>query len=351
MRHERNRPNIEKLFVFGSGASFCATSGNGVDRRAPLDAEFCGRLADLSAQKPAWVADAKERVLAAWKDHEEFRHIGLEKAIIRHLGHAEFRRAIHKRARQGVLAPAEYLNLMAHLICFVLRRAKESKAAPYAAVVNEYFKDAGTPNRAITFNYDELFDHHLLARASLQEVYFDRMNLGSIGTGKRPAKYPDPLLIKLHGSANWRCTEADFTEIVSGAQSNGGEEWPIDRIWYADKGTPSPDEDSSPLIIPPLPNKPITRIKLFCFLWTRAYEYLHQAEEIVICGYSLPDTDSMAQTLFANFRNPKVQQISVVDPSPEILKKWRNLLRRRGINPKATWRYYETFQEYVASVL
>lgn len=82
----------------------------------------------------------------------------------------------------------------------------------------------------------------------------------------------------------------------------------------------------------------------------KAYEYLHEAEEIVICGYSLPDADRLAQSMFATFSNKSLRSVTIVDPNPGILSKWRGLLKRRNINRKARWTYYEYFDEYVEAM-
>lgn len=347
MKRKENRFPVEKLFIFGAGASFCATQGRKIEHQAPLDKDFCARLENIEAQKPAWVNQSKETIVHAWKDHIRFKDYGLEQAIIRHLGHTEFRQAIHKRARQGVLTDAEYLNHIAHLICHTLRKAKENSRAPYNSFFAQHFGNKEPKNRVITFNYDDLLDKHFIKRYPSQQVYFDRFDIGPM-SAIRKSKYADPLLVKLHGSVNWRCSKDDLTAIVNNS-GHGEDEYIINEVRFAEKGTPSPDEDSSPLIIPPLPAKPITRLKLFCFLWTKAYEYLHEANDLVICGYSLPETDRLAQSMFANFANKSLSTVTIIDCNPAIMSKWRGLFKRSSINPKAKWYYYETFSEYVAS--
>lgn len=336
------------LFVFGAGASFCATQGRAEQAQAPLDKDFCSRLESLNVTRPAWVNNSRDTIKNAWKDHIPFSSHGLEQAIIRHLGHTEFRQAIHKRARQGVLSDAEYLNQMAHLICHTLRKTKENSKTPYGNFFKQHFNNKKPTNRVLTFNYDDLLDKYFLEKYSSQQVYFDRFDTGSIRVKKHRAKYPDPLLIKLHGSVNWRCSKDDLTAIVS-PRNHNDDEYVIDDVRFSEKGTPSPEDDSSPLIIPPLPAKPITSLKLFCFLWTKAYEYLHEANDLVICGYSLPETDRLAQSLFANFSNKELRTITIIDKNPAIMSKWRELMKRKTINQKAKWTYFETFSEYVES--
>jgi len=347
VKRKKNRCEVDKLFVFGAGASFCATQGRKIENQAPLDKDFCARIENVKVQKPAWVNRSRDTIVSAWKDHIPFKDYGLEQAIIRHLGHTEFRQAIHKRARQSALSDVDYLNNIAHLICHTLRRAKENSKAPYRELFTNNFASDDPTNRVITFNYDDLLDRHFLSHYPSQQVYFDRFDIGPL-SATRKHKFPDPLLIKLHGSVNWRCSKADLAAIVDGA-SHSTDEYAIDEIRFSEKGTPSPDEDSSPLIIPPLPTKPITRLRLFCFLWTKAYEYLHEANDLVICGYSLPETDRLAQSMFANFSNNKLGSVTIIDCNPAILSKWRGLFKRSSINQKAKWSYHETFSEYVAS--
>lgn len=345
MKRSENRLKVKKLFVLGAGASYCASTSRGVQKQSPLDKDFCGRLESLDVSKPYWVNESRDKINKAWKDHIPFKKFGLEQAIIRHLGNAEFIDAIHKRKRTASLSSAEYLNHLSHLVCYVLRKARENRGAPYELFVDKYLSEEGTKNRVITFNYDELLDKHLLEMYTTRELYFDKMDLGSV-SARREQKYPDPVLVKLHGSVNWRCAKDDLTSIVNG-DAFSGKEYIINKVWHSGRGTPSPNEDASPLIIPPLPVKPITSIKLFCFLWTKAYEYLHEARELVICGYSLPEADRLAQSMFANFTNKKLKSIIIVDPNPEILSKWRDLFRRSSISNDARWTYFESFSEYV----
>lgn len=348
---KRSRFKVRRLYVFGAGASFDASRARAEARQAPLDMHFCSRIETLNVQRPKWVEAARAYVLNEWKDHTPFSASGLEQAIIRQVAHLEFIDAIHPRRRSNAVSEFSYLNNLSHLICLVLRKAREAKNGPY-----ERFHSLAFPpgmqydelrDRIITFNYDELLDAHLLERFSAQQLYFDKLKDKQSDRRRRAARIEDPLLVKLHGSVNWRCATEEFEKIVNGAATGKRAGYYIKQVWLAETGTPSPEDATSPLIIPPLPVKPITNISLFCFLWTKAYEYLHEAEELVICGYSLPDADRLAQSLFANFTNRKLRKVTVVDPNPGIMSKWRGLFRRSNVNQHADWMYYETFTEYV----
>jgi hypothetical protein len=353
VRRPNNRLKVKRLFVLGAGASYRVTSASGLERQAPLDRDFCQRIMDVNAIRPTWVADCRDFIRNEWKDHKPFASFGLEQAVLRQLGHLEFIDAIQPRRRKTSLTSYEYMNHLSHVICFILRRAKENANGAYARFADSVLP-AGVPwqdveDRVITFNYDDLFEKHLFGRYSIRQIYFDKLLDTQNDRVVRHERFPNPLVIKLHGSVNWRCSTEDFERIINGP-ANGESPETFITVWFSRRSTPSPADSSSPLIMPPLPVKPLTQIGLFRFLWTRAYEYLHEAQELVICGYSLPEADRMAQSMFANFRNPSLGSITVVDPNPEMLSKWRSLLRRRNINPNVQWKYFEDFDDYVRSL-
>lgn len=109
-----------------------------------------------------------------------------------------------------------------------------------------------------------------------------------------------------------------------------------------------PTDDETPLIIPPLPQKPITSIAIFRYLWTYAHEYLYEAQNIIVAGYSLPPTDTLAVSLFSKFKNNRINNLTIVDPDEEVLGKWIKLFRRNGIKSHKV-HYFPDFYEYIKS--
>lgn len=269
---------------------------------------------------------------------------------MRQIGHVEFIDAIHPRRRLGMTEASRWVGVLSHLITFVLHKSKERKSQPYRRFASEVFpaQNSATEqeNRIITFNYDDLLDRHLLKRFAISKLYFDRLKRSPTGRQPRSPRFEHPLLVKLHGSINWRCTSDEFSRLVDDEGDSERPYW-IDTIWHEDSSIPSPDDDESPLIMPPMPTKPITHFNLFRSLWTKAYEYLHEAEEIIICGYSLPSADWLAESLFGNFTNTSLREVTVVDPEPAILTKWQNLIRRRSFSKNIRWHYHSDFAEYV----
>jgi hypothetical protein len=355
VRNPANRKKLERVFVLGAGASYAASevtsrTTSSATYQAPLDKDFCRRLAEVSLARPGWVTNARDRVVDAWKHTTPFpEFVGLERAILLQLGNREFLEAIHRRRLRGSgdLASHEWMNLVSHLICAILRRCRENGTRLYSKFVDWAFPEESVDSRIITFNYDLLLDKALLKKGfAPEDLYFDAIRQRRDRSSRR--NQPHPFLLKLHGSANWRCTSESFKRIIEGPGSDdGGEPFVIPEVWLRNADLASPDDDVSPLIIPPLPTKPITQIKLFRYLWTRAYEYLYEAKELVVVGYSLPDADQMAYSMFSNFKPQRLKNVVVVDPDTSILAKWRDVLRSQG---SVSLTYHETFRDYLRSV-
>ena len=76
---------------------------------------------------------------------------------------------------------------------------------------------------------------------------------------------------------------------------------------------------SMPLIIPPVKQKNYDFFgDLFTNLWQKAQQALQTCDEIIIIGYSFPQTDLQSQTLFTKaFMNRKsLPKITIIDPFP-----------------------------------
>jgi len=355
MRWSKNRLDVDRLFVLGAGASYAASSGPRGEEltTSPLDKDFVSRILDLNDVYPKWVGNAVTRWSDAWCGNGALYKHGLEEAIIDRMQSYDFIRAIHPRRRKNEhLENSEYLNLSSHLIAFLLNKSREHRTGTYRKLCSRLFPTKlaydQIKDRVITFNYDCMLDQHLLRNRKPREIYFDKIQRDPSIRRQRERTYPDPLLIKLHGSCNWRCNTDDFLGILNGTTASKGLQ-KINPLWLDDGRPPSPEDSVSPCIIPPIPSKPITSISIFQFLWVTAYEYLHEAREIIICGYSLPQADSLAYSLFRNFSNKRLERVVVIDPNTEMLTKWNSLLSREGV-PDPEWVYASDFGGYVESL-
>jgi hypothetical protein len=284
-----------------------------------------------------------------WFDREPAVVHGLEAAIIKRVSQYEFLSNLHPTRIRDKCSNQEYLNHLSHLIAEYLVRCKANSSGEARKLINWIFPRGTVPedyrNRVVTFNYDTILERPLLERGiSKKKIYFDRIVAKKSDGTRRAAdeQFVHPLILKLHGSINWRCSRDYFDEITSG-QIDSSEKI---VVWTDDANSAGPDDDESPLIIPPIPNKPITASSLFRFLWTTAYEYMHQAKQIVIVGYSCPPTDTLARTMFSQFKSPNLEEIFVVDPNAIALKNYRDMFEPRTA-ARAKWRYYPDISAYI----
>lgn len=353
MKNRQLRQEVEKLFVLGAGASFGLSEVDVRKREfaravTPLDKDFLSRLRHFRPRR-GWQRRVFDRVEAQWLDRDEFVSNGLERAIIKRVSQFDFLSSLHPRKTRDHASNSQYVNDISHLITDYLLNCKSNSSGNTKRFMNWVFP-VGTnledhKNRIITFNYDTLIERPLLDRGvSRKKIYFDRLSAKQEDGRRRNAdeKFPHPLVLKLHGSANWRCTRSDLETMIAG---RADPETRVD-IWSEDHACPDPDDSVSPLIIPPIPNKPITAASIFLHLWTRAYEYLHEAKELVIVGYSCPLTDTLARTMFSHFDAHRLERVTIVDPDALALARYRALMAPKTA-ASAKWSYFSDFNEYI----
>lgn len=138
------------------------------------------------------------------------------------------------------------------------------------------------------------------------------------GRGKRPLG--SILLLKLHGSLNWRAgstplrLRADpYREVAAG------------------------------VIAPPLTNKPVEQ-EPFRSIWREARRAVGRMRRLIIIGYSMPDADGLVRTLLATDLSPHLEDIIIVDPSDDVREKHIGLFTRIAptarVFPFRTWRQF-----------
>lgn len=377
MRTKNKRlTNCETLFVLGAGASYSITKrnskgDNGFKEEAPLDRNFTARIEKpiSSGKKPFWVNAAKSEISNDFLHHQPFSEIGLERSISLQLANLEFLESIDKNKKKKVkLKSNEFIEKITHLITFELNRVTIRDKKIVEKFINKFFNYSEVeecPNRIISFNYDTLIDKYLIDRFKLtNKIYFDSIAQNRQST-KKIEKFSYPLMLKLHGSINWKCKTEEYLKIFKNSnqaiETNNSNQIKtkstitktyktkgcvyIDKIWL-DKKVDAPGNDTSPLIIPPIENKPITNVAIFRYLWSYAFEYLHDCKELVIIGYSLPDSDTLANSLFSQFYNERLKKITIVDPSTETVLKWVKLFERMK-SKKFIIEYYTDFCSYI----
>jgi len=222
MRTETNRRKVNRLYILGAGSSYALTDGQSMNQIAPHDTQFCERISTLKdCRRPVWVPEVAKRIQDEYLHHIDFQSSGLEELIRQQLSDYEFINAIHPRRSKGKRTKDEYLYDLIHLVSFTLSRARTKDQTILNDWLTKYFKGTikrPTRNRIISFNYDTLIDDVLHKWHSPQHIYFD--NIWTTPS-KAPKRLKDryPLLLKLHGSLNWRCATTEYNKIFNNSLS------------------------------------------------------------------------------------------------------------------------------------
>jgi len=350
MKQESKRYPVDTIYILGAGASYALSESASISshKTSPLDKDFMSKLINKFESFKQWQGESIGFIKRHWIGLKSIQSLGLEAAIIERVSKYDFLSHMHPRKISIKRSNEEYLNHLSHLIAAYLFNCKENNKNFAARLIDLIFP-VEVPvdqykNRIVTFNYDSIIDDQMLKRRlAIGQIFFDKLSNRRTDKVRRAKgeRFEYPLILKLHGSVSWRVSRDYFDKIINGLIIKD-EAIPI---WYDNSGPPKPIDDVSPLIIPPIPNKPITQSSIFCFLWQRAYEYLLEAENIVIIGYSCPETDTMAMSMFNQFRGEKLRKITIVDPDASILSKYQRIISPSGNNLR--WEYFASIQDFL----
>lgn len=187
----------------------------------------------------------------------------------------------------------------------------------------------------LSLNYDCVMDRALCQHAGFRfdpdrGGYAQKIASGAAlwrrsGRGKRPPS-GSVLMLKLHGSLNW-----------------------------SDSSVPlklrAPDVVYEPVaegvIVPPLTNKPVTD-EPFRSIWVSARTAVRTMRRLVVVGYSLPDADGLVRTLLTAELGSDLEEIILVDPSPQTRSRHTALFSRAA--PEAKVFAFPSFRQF-ATVL
>ena len=213
---------------------------------------------------------------------------------------------IVKTLERKILFPILKDNTLPNKPAFILPPKPYHSFAQLLNDLNDGGPGIGRRKRCtiITFNYDIALDY-------------------ALHTQKHPADYclsesEDPArtyLMKLHGSLNWaRCSKPECRKIVPWHFPDYFSRNGVDPFYLQEHDSyPLPlgsrlpssklkccgdDCEYVPVIVPPTWNKTEHHQGL-SVVWTRAASELSDAENIFVCGYSLPESDLFFRYLFA----------------------------------------------------
>jgi hypothetical protein len=301
------------VVVLGAGASRGASFVGTVGVLPPLDADFFEQARRL----PPKVQTAEGRSLLHFL--HETRGVGADPTLETFFTEMSAVDRLHTDFKYTAGKPLQrYQKQLDYLRQLIPRVFSEAfKGGKTVCGWHDRIASALRTNDAVlSFNYDCLIDGALARVAGgkwrADEGYGFRVHEGAdkwqAPTGRGgPVKYPI-LLLKPHGSLNWRI---DYE----------GNKKPRAALI-------SPYDDAATYsVIPPTWDKTEVTDWPWHEVWCKTRKVLHEAQAIVVVGYSLPVTDHLAQALFrADATN--LRTLVVVNPDEEVKDRFRSLVAR-----------------------
>lgn len=174
----------------------------------------------------------------------------------------------------------------------------------------------------ITFNYDLALDVALRIGTASDPDY----GFGSTATGGQP-------LLKLHGSLHWHENTQHGVQSVPLASLLTGNHRrsTMPNRWYI--VVSDSHGFGTPVVVPPTWRKGDHYMQISS-VWRRCAQELADAENIYVCGFSLPETDQFFRYLFAvgSSTASRMKSFTVFDPNPEVEDRYRSLLGQAALS-------------------
>lgn len=189
-----------------------------------------------------------------------------------------------------------------------------------------------------TLNYDTLLERTIATSCQIQnvaDIYGMPLESrsfpgGNFGLSSGEPNSHRPIVYKLHGSTNWRYSglDAPMSDRVVLESTNA--------TWFG-ASLKGPDmhsrwgklhADLSPYIVPPTATKTTYYGNLSMRAqWINSFNALRDSSEVVIMGFSFPDTDLAIRHYFTQGLTAK--RITVVDMNRKLKKKIREITGKR----------------------
>jgi len=311
------------VLLFGAGASRGGLTG-GNRLSPPVDKDFFSLANRIFRHGTPTIA---HRVLrSVWELYKRIEGIGLE----------QYYRDIETRAVIAKIAPSankpkdwtRRQNDLEELIrrVYIHTSVDLSRSPPVARIgpVHEYLLGILKPrSTVVTFNYDMILEESFKSAKlwNPSDGYgvrvvgqtFDWCRRWLVQRGNPPSPKSRIHLLKLHGSLGWTLYKNRMIRLKA-------------RPYYVRKG-----KREKISVLPPGWNKRI-QVNPYRIFWREARLRMERCKALVIIGYSLPDTDLLARSLFAEVgrmrsaRHNFLRQLVLVDPDDGVRSKLADLL-------------------------
>jgi len=254
-----------------------------------------------------------------------------------------------------------FLRLFYDILGETTNNIKTDSDKPLYQILANFIRNGVSPENLtiISFNYDIYVERILatLARSFhdpnyqvflLQNCYELNLSIFDFTMASRPiigwfpvlldAKKGGVRVLKLHGSLNWYSPSPtkniEFDSMFKRDRVlKISREMGINSNQLRYRTREGHLCYTLPVIVPPIRNKSEIYHSKILKLWDISKKSLFEADEILIYGYSCPDLDIDVKELLREsvHRNRKIQNISVIDPTPAIHEHYAVLFNPKGI--------------------
>lgn len=310
-----------RTIVLGAGASRGASYLHESDFPSVLDGDFF----DLLTQLPPGKHSSAVADVLNWK---KLLPVDAQNSLERAFYTLQTRAYLSERfTSKKETHPTDDLVVaqFARCVTALLRYAHKMQVCSFHQGL---FSELRAEDTIVSFNYDLVAERALRNRAEPLGVPFDWL----YGFQTKANEFDFPRLLRLHGSSNWRL-EKDRIRIRTKTWS----ELDLSPRYRGDQGTGT----IFPIFLP-FWDKRIER-EPWLRIWRAAYLSLKEADELLVCGYSLPLTDIKARQLLELALETRIFRLCIVDPSAETRARWRTLF------PMAEYCEFSAISEFLSS--
>jgi hypothetical protein len=318
-RSTPTEPKERITIVLGAGASRGVSYAHQGEMPSPLDYDFFDLLQRLTPRKND--VESRERVLKAVSTLPHSYRASMEKSFYT----LQLKAYLSEKLAGKPRTDEEVIRDFARCIQALLRNAHGKKRCDYHRKILSRLHRQDT---VISFNYDLVPERALIETAEKRRVDFGNW---CYGLDTSPVNDDLPLILKLHGSSNWK---------VAGENEFKGT---ITKDWAAFDVRPSysrfkGDGTVFPIFLP-FWDKRIEQ-GVWQEVWQTAYSRLRKTTTLIVWGYSLPSTDIKAQLLF-ELAAHKLERFCVIDPARATRERWREVV------PDALYWEYNYVHEFL----
>jgi hypothetical protein len=307
--------------VLGAGASRGVSYAHERDQPSPLDSDFFDLLNRLEpSENDAIAVKSVQEQISQLPLH--YRR-SMERAFYTLHLKAFMARKL-EAARSGNLSETQIVGNFARSIQALLRAAR-SKG--FCKNHNALVRCLRPEDSVISFNYDLVVERALRPVAMKQRKHFGDWLYGLSAT---PRASRLPVILKLHGSSNWRLRNEHFQVLTK-----GWEDFDDAPGYRGHKGTGT----EFPIFLP-FWDKRIEK-NPWLNLWKESMLRLEATGTVLVWGYSLPPTDVKAQQLFTLALSGRRFRLCIVDPSTATRDRWRELF------PEALYWEYDNIRSFL----